>query len=240
MKTYQTTQNILTALKSFTTNTLQAVIIAVIITSTYNNMYAVDNTSDSNNLLESVSLKGQTDNQNDLLQWEVLHASSIAYFTIECAKNTDMIFNEVVSVNPVECADITKNACFAYKCQNSNNEQVAYYKIKVTFQDNHTIESNFINIRKPSSVASLNISEIKNQGGQITLNFKSPKDQNITLNILNKTGQLLAVKTIAAYEGDNTYSYDASFINPTEMLIFSLNNNEDDLITKKYMLASAW
>ena len=239
MKPNQTKTGTLSALRSFTTKTLQVITIAVFTVIMYTNTYANDNNSNNTNFLESINLKGYSENQSDFLQWEVSNPSAVAYFTIVSSKNTDMQFNDVASVHPMECADQSKNATFNYKCQSSTEQEVVYYKVRVTFQDNHTMESDFIGINKLQQSASLNISEIKNQGGLITLTFKSPKNQSLTLNILNKAGRLLEANNIVAMEGTNTYSYNTGNISSNEMLIFSLNN-QDEQITKKFMLASAW
>jgi len=186
-----------------------------------------------------ISLKGESTGQYDLLQWEITNPNNIAYFTIQASKSNEMAFTETAVISPLDCMDPSKVGSFKYSCDCNNDPSNTYYKIIAVLKDNNTLESNFIYVRKTSTnVASLDISDIKNQSGQVTLTFKSPKAQNVTLHILNRTGTLLAVQNIAASEGINTFSFDASS-NNTEMLIFSLNNAEEQ-VTKKYLLASIW
>ncbi len=225
---------------------LTAFMIAVFISGSFTTLYGKDKTSNNQNKkspvvsynLSDISLKAISEKQNDLLQWELTNTSGIAYFTIERATNYNMEFSEVASIHPLECADISKNASFKFACATSEDQQFSYYKIKTTYQDNTSIESNMVYIKKAEEFSNLSISEIKNHRGQISLTFNSPKTQNITLNVMDRTGQLLAVKDIAATNGNNVYIYDGSSIHSSEMLIFSLNNNQHELISKKYMMAS--
>lgn len=249
MKTSQIKTSIISAIHANTKKAIPVLMMAALFTCTTGNMYGNDKPvtdertnsviDEKDNTIDLVSLKGHSENQSDILEWEVSNATDISYFLIECSKNTDMPFSEVISINPKTCVNVNKSSCFAYKCTNNEVQGTVYYKVRAVYLDHRVIESNFISLRKTETVANLNISDIKNEGGQVTVSFKSPKAQNVTLNILNRSGQLLAVKDIVAAEGINTYSYDASFIQTTEMLIFSLNNQEEQ-ITKKYMLATAW
>ena len=242
MKTRQIKISKLTALKTYAIKTLPVVMLSAFIFCALN-IYAFDkanrkNNNNSNSSLELITLKGHFENQSDLLNWEVVNSSPVAYFTIEYANSSDMLFNEVATLNPMECADANKNSNYNFKCVTGDGQDIAYYKIKATFQDNHTIESNYISIKKSEPVSGLYISSIKRNDDKITITFKSPKAQNITLNILNKTGQLIAANNVFANVGSNSYTFETGFLNSTELLIFNLNNQEEQ-ITKKYLFASA-
>ncbi len=239
MKSNQIKTSTFFALKSFAKKTLQLMIITVITSSiTYNVMYA-NNNSDTI-IHDNIRLTGYSKGHSDFLQWEITNPYSVAYFTILCAKNNDMNFNEVISINPYECFDMNKNSTFNFNCLSNIDHDQTYYKIRITCQDNQILESNYISFNNSKQNGnSLNISGIKNQGGQIMLTFDSPTNQNLVLNISNRSGQLLAANNIIAMQGINTYYYNNSNVNPNEMLIFSLNN-QDEQITKKFMLSSAW
>lgn len=185
-----------------------------------------------------VSFVSESKEQTDVLQWELTNPSNVAYFIIQSSKNSDMAFSEIAIVSPLACIDASKLGAFRYTCADNDHQSDTYYKITAMLKDNRTIESNFIFVRKTSiNLASLDISDITDQSGKITLTFKSPKAQNVTLRVLNRNGSILAVQNIVAYEGANSFSFDANY-SGTEMLIFSLNNEEEQ-ITKKF-LASAW
>lgn len=246
MKPIQTPKGCLTTLRSFKTTT-NLVMLAAFIFGTYNNMYSGNNESENTRIavtnidadVDQISLKGYSENQSDILQWDMFNNAGISCFTIQCCRSNDMNFQEVLSVKPLECSTRKNSTSFTYSISNNATEGIVYYKIKATYQDNHIVESDFICIKRIEKVNSLSISGVRNENGHITISFKSPKTQTITLNIATKSGQLLAVNNINASEGENTFSYDAGYINATEMLIFSLNNDEEQ-ITKKYMLASIW
>lgn len=243
MKTRQIKISKLTVLKTYAIKTLPVVMLSVFIFCALN-IYAFDkpNRKNNNNLnssLELITLKGHYENQSDLLNWEVVNSSPVAYFTIEYANSSDMLFNEVATLNPAECADLNKNSNYNFKCVTDAGQEIAYYKITATFQDNHTIVSNYISIKKSEPVSNLFISGIKRNNDKITVTFKSPKTQNITLNILNNNGQLIAANTVEANAGSNTFTFDTEFLKSTELLIFNLNNQSEQ-ITKKYLFASAW
>ncbi len=235
----------------FTHSILTVLTLAVFTFCSYNTIYGKDKhaikqrTSQSlelkneiNTNIEWVNLTGHSDEETDILEWEVLNISNIAYFTIECSKSETMDFYEVASINPTECLKLNNQAQFTYKFTNNDKKNI-YYKIKVTYQDNHTIESNFILFKNEMYTKSLKNLEIIYQNGQIQLIFTSSKKQDITLNIMNRSGNLLIAKNITVFEGKNTLQYDASLLQTTEMLIFTLNNQEEQT-TKKLIASSVW
>lgn len=249
MKTKQTLPNLQTALNYFTRKTASLTMIAILVSTSYFQSFGADKVSQldmlgvtsttTNASSDWVSLKGTAQNQTDVLQWEVRDLAGIVCFTIECCKNTDGQFSELISIHPIDCMEMGKSTAFKYETSNYDGEhEFFYYRIKVVYQDKHCMESNVVCVKKSDATGNLDISEIKNQGGQISLIFNSPKEQSITLNIINKSGQVLSAQNMIASKGDNTYSYDASMIQKSEMLIFALNN-QDELITKKYM-STAW
>lgn len=189
---------------------------------------------------QRIMLKGETAEQSDLLRWEMSDPSNVASFTVQSSGSNEMVFTDVAVISPAQCADPQQSGCYTLKCVSGNDPAGTYYKIKATMKDKTVSESNFIYIKKTAgNVAALDISDIKGISGLITLTIKSPKAQNVTLYIVNRNGQILTLQNISAKEGDNEFSFDAGKNGSPEMLIFSLNNEEEQ-ITKKYMLASAW
>lgn len=247
MKAFKKTKACLTVLSTFTKSTINLLILTVCIVLTCNHVYSEDNSTISSRVglttydanLEFINLKGFSEVNKDILEWQVSDISGVVEFSIQCCNTNDMVFHDIERITPLECNTNLNGTAFTHVIKNNSLEGIVYYKVKVTFKDKHVLESNFICIKRTESINNLSISKIQNQDGQLSMSFMSPKTQYVTLNIFTKSGQLVTVKELNAAQGENTFSFETAHLNSTEMLIFILNNNEEQ-ITKKYMLASVW
>jgi len=247
MKAIKKTKASLTVLRTFTKSTINVLIFTICIVLTCNYVYSEENTTIASRVglttsdadLEFINLKGFSEVNKDILEWQLSNISGVVEFSIQCSNSNDMVFHDIERISPLECNTNLNSTIFTHVIKNNSTEGIVYYKVKVTYKDKHVLESNFICIKRTESINNLSISKIQNQNGQLSISFMSPKTQYITLNIFTKSGQLVTVKELNATQGENTFSYETAHLNSTEMLIFILNNNEEQ-ITKKYMLASAW
>jgi hypothetical protein len=180
--------------------------------------------------IELISFTGENQDSYNLINWATASEINNDYFTLE--RSMDALNWEIAGIIKAGGTSTNKKT-YDYKDYTIDKDQINYYRLKQTDLDGHFKYSEIISI-VPSNVLEDIINLYPNPtNGEINLKLFSSTKHNLTLTLVDYTGNTLFEKDQLIEQGNNSFSLDIQeYEKGVYLLIASFEESEKTILNK--------